>query len=305
MPVDRVWDDLIPDNTTQQVSPADVRDSLDSVADTVDTVQIQNQRATATDDAGDGSVEGDVNASDFSGNADPDPAPNTFIHVATGTLFTLAHKGAAYAYLGPSGVDVGLGGTYVTTANDWANTGVSNHPALSERDTADSHPQAAVTGLETALADLASWDAAHVGAADPHSQYQLESELLTAVLAVLDYTYNKATDILDIPAAPTWTPLVSVTIVGAAAGTYEVGFSLQGAMADNNDSTHCRYRLDGGTWYELSKEAKDVNDTFGAYYAFPIDLTAGDHTFELEANKTTGGDQFDIYFADAWFERKA
>ena len=89
-------------------------------------------------------------------------------------------------------------------------------------------------------------------------------------LAPKVYVFNKAVDILDIPAEPTWTPIVSVTSVTALSEKYEVKFVLTGTMADLNDAMRIRYRLNAGTWYTLSHEAKDTDDTWAFSYFFPL-----------------------------------
>ena len=71
--------------------------------------------------------------------------PNATVFVGYGDV--------SYRYFGPTEVCIGSGGAggrypnYVTTADDWAAIGTTNHAVLTGRDVVDSHPQAAITGL--------------------------------------------------------------------------------------------------------------------------------------------------------------
>ncbi len=153
--------ELLPDNTTEQISPEDLRASFAQVGLAYDNISVSSIRALAIDDAGTGFLPGDVNATDFSGRADPDPAPDTFLHIPDGSLTQIAHKGVVYFWMGPSGVDIGLGGDYTSDVDDFAAAGTSNHPLLEGLDTPNQHPIEAVTGLQTELDLLASDDLGH------------------------------------------------------------------------------------------------------------------------------------------------
>ena len=121
---------------------------------------------------------------------------------------------------------------------------------------------------------------------------------------ILTYEYTKVSNILNIPADPVWTPIASVTALGAVAGTYELKLSIQGLIADINDSVSVRYRVNGGTWYVYRKEASDPSDTFGFSYGFPwVHAATGDITLDVEAQKDVGAAQFDINFADVIIQR--
>lgn len=117
---------------------------------------------------------------------------------------------------------------------------------------------------------------------------------------VASYNYTKATNILNIP--DTFTLIVSLSAT-LEAGVYEVGFAVQGVMPDTNDLSYVRFRIDGGAWSEFRKEAKSVDETFGLSYGFPTNRVSGPFLMEVEARKGTGGNQFDIFFADAFCRR--
>ena len=121
---------------------------------------------------------------------------------------------------------------------------------------------------------------------------------------ILVYDFTKADPIVDIPGLPTWTPVVSQSSTGLPDGVYELGFSVNGSFPDINDSVYLRYRVDGGDWYEISKEPSDITDTVGIYYAFPFIVTGGSVSIEVEVSKDAGGAQLNVDFGDAWVERK-
>ncbi len=123
--------------------------------------------AEATDDAGDGTVAGDVNATDFTSQVG-----TTFLPVAVSDYLLVEHKNVAYIYIGPRPVNLGVGGDYVSVADDYVPTGTNDHALLVNRNAADAHPMSAITGL---LADQTRQDdalVAHEAAANPHPTYR-------------------------------------------------------------------------------------------------------------------------------------
>ena len=100
-----------------------------------------------------------------------------------------------------------------------------------------------------------------------------------------------------------WTAINSVSMNNAELGTYMYAMSISYSMADTNDSARFRYRVDGGAWYEFSKESKDVTNTEPMYYGFPISAASGNLSFEVEATKEDGGNTMTVHFADAWIQR--
>lgn len=462
MPLDQgAIEDLLPDNTTEQISPQDLRDAFAQVAQAYDGLSVSYITADVTQGVGDGSIEGDVAAMDFSGNAVPDPAPDTFIYIPTSTLLQFAYAGRAYFWTGPVEISIGVGGTYTPVAADFILSGIFEHPQLGSREDADSHPTSAITGLDAAQTtqdgrldvmevsmeshvnpeSLPSTNAVYLSASLNGADYSLlddipavaeaaitesiggsdvlvgkfvrvSGSLITLYLAsastkvtieaeapdpgyalevylkgyvdhtpsggavelvatsstilltpgrhryyidlpipgpfqvevgdltilevyasrvsgsgddslslyvdgygmsysvtdipvpALPYVYNKVADVLDIPADPTWTPINSVQILAAPAGVYELGFSVTGTFPNVTNSLKIRYRHDGLPWTEISQELKDITEHPAWYYAYPKVLADGDHTFEIEAQKSGSTDVFDIKFADVWIERK-
>jgi len=109
-------------------------------------VQVNTYTLVSTDDAGDGTVEGDTNASDFTAQGTP-PSPGSAFNVLASDVVQFVHKAVLYGYAGPKGVSIGLGGSYVTTASDFIAIGTNDHDLIINRSNPDSHPQAAITGL--------------------------------------------------------------------------------------------------------------------------------------------------------------
>lgn len=107
-------------------------------------VEVDVFSATITDDAGDGSAHGDLNATDFTGHPN---AVGTALSIETDNLVTFAHKVVAYLWTGPVPVSVGSGGTHTAVAGDLTPIGTADHNLLDNRDLLDQHPQSAVTGL--------------------------------------------------------------------------------------------------------------------------------------------------------------
>ena len=127
---------------------------------------------------GTGNVWDDLNATDFTGHqyAGVDGCVATALSIKTNSIVTFGHNAISYIWEGPRGVCVGVGGTYSAIAGDLVPLGTGDHAILTNRDIADAHPMAAITGL---LADQTRQDsalAAHEGAPDPHPQYLLETD---------------------------------------------------------------------------------------------------------------------------------
>jgi len=94
--------------------------------------------ALAIEDGGDGTIEGDVNAMDWTGHAH---AQGTSLHVEENHVVSFGNgKGIVYSWVGPKPVLLGVGGNYTSVAADFQPTGAGNHSVLSNLD-ADDHPQ--------------------------------------------------------------------------------------------------------------------------------------------------------------------
>lgn len=127
----------------------------------------------ATDDAGDGTVEGDMNATDFTSQVG-----TTYVEVLPPDIMTVVHKLVAYLYTGPRNVRIGVGGGYTSLAEDYTALGTADHSLLDNLAALNQHPQDAITDL---LTDQATQDqnlVDHETAPDPHTQYVLNTEAL-------------------------------------------------------------------------------------------------------------------------------
>jgi len=94
----------------------------------------------STDDAGDGTVEGDVNATDFTGQGEP-PATNTFKIISREDVVGIIHKVVLYQYVGPQNVSIGIGGDRTTVEADYIAIGTADHDLLFNLTVGDPHPQ--------------------------------------------------------------------------------------------------------------------------------------------------------------------
>ena len=102
--------------------------------------------ATITDDAGDGTPHGDLNATNFTGHP---YAEGTALRIQANAVVTFGHKAIAYLWTGPSDVTVGIGGSHTAVATDLTPIGTADHALLVNREAANAHPQSAVTSLVT------------------------------------------------------------------------------------------------------------------------------------------------------------
>jgi len=109
--------------------------------------------ASATENAGDGTIEGDVNNTDWTGNPH---ASGTSLEILTNEVVTFNnYKGIAYRWVGPKPVLLGIGGNHVSVETDYVPTGTNDHTILINTELADQHPTVAITGLDDALAGKA------------------------------------------------------------------------------------------------------------------------------------------------------
>ena len=103
----------------------------------------------ATDDAGDGTVEGDMNATDFTSQLG-----TTYVEVLPQYIMTVVHKEISYLYQGPRNVRIGVGGDYTSLNEDYSALGTADHNLLVNREIDDQHPISAITNLTGYLEDF-------------------------------------------------------------------------------------------------------------------------------------------------------
>ena len=121
------------------------------------------------------------------------------------------------------------------------------------------------------------------------------------IFGIMTYDYQKESAILNI--GDVYQPIITLTTPARPAGLYYLGLSYTYTFPDTNDSVFLRWRVDGSAWQEITSEPKDIQDVIPGYYAFPKQYVAGVHVVEVEARKTTGGNQFDMNFIDVFFQR--
>ena len=116
--------------------------------------------------AGTGDVWTDVNATDFTGHP---YAIGTALEIKTNAIVTFGHNLISYLWQGPRGVTVGVGGTRVSVSDDYSPLGTADHSLLNNREIADAHPTAAVTGLDAKQASQDSAISANTGLINTHT----------------------------------------------------------------------------------------------------------------------------------------
>jgi len=118
----------------------------------------------------------------------------------------------------------------------------------------------------------------------------------------MSYNFEKVKNLLDI--SDTYQPIVSLATDRLCEGIYEIKASVTYSYDRTTKSSFFRWRLDGGAWEEIKKEAKDITDITVSSFFYPTQLSRGVHVLEIEGRKESGGGTFDILFANAIIERK-
>jgi hypothetical protein len=141
--------DITYSNVTSGLSASDVQAAIDEIA-ADQALGVIEFGAVATP-LGSGDIHTDVNAMDWTGH---EYAVGTALAIELNYLVTFGNNtNVAYRWVGPKGVTVGLGGSYVTTADDYLATGVGSHDALSGLTDVDVHPATSIS-FNPATSDL-------------------------------------------------------------------------------------------------------------------------------------------------------
>jgi len=119
---------------------------------------------------------------------------------------------------------------------------------------------------------------------------------------ILTYDTEKAIDVLDI--GDVYEDIVVLTTPLREEGLYEFKFSLVGTLATTTKAMFFQWRIDGGDWFEIQSEPKDVDDKKTVDYFFPVRFAdPGVHVIELQGRKESGSAQMDVLFADLVLHR--
>jgi len=128
-----------------------VADSIDEVIKVADNLSsLSSFDVTVIVGIGDGTLSGDMAATDWTGNAHADPTIQTALRVEVTENLNIYYGGPVYYYKGVTPVLLGIGGT-ATIASDYGLLGNGDHRALSNLDDVDQHAIAAITGLTADL----------------------------------------------------------------------------------------------------------------------------------------------------------
>jgi len=101
-----------------------ISDSTEELGESITGIAIVN--ALPVEDGGDGTVEGDMNAMDWTGH---EHADGTFLSISSGEMLRVGHKDIVYEYLGKKPVLLGAGG-YASVSGDYLPISTSNHNLL-------------------------------------------------------------------------------------------------------------------------------------------------------------------------------
>ncbi|RKZ84301.1 MAG: hypothetical protein DRQ39_08505, partial [Gammaproteobacteria bacterium] len=134
---------------THSIGATETQTAIDTLA-VISGAGIISISATITVGAGNSTVNGDLDATDFTGH---DSAVGTALQLEPNYIVTFVYGAELYRWTGPNDALVGLGGTYAALTGDLFSLGSSDHNALTNRNIADQHSIAAVTGLQTELND--------------------------------------------------------------------------------------------------------------------------------------------------------
>ncbi len=137
------WDD------SMVIDYLGIHESLLRVAQAFDS--LISFSALPTEDSGDGTIEGDTNATDWTGHAQSD---GTRLNIRITDSVIFGHKDIAYQYVGKKPALLGVGGDYTTVNEDFIPIGTGDHTVLVNRDQPDSHPILAITDLQDTLNSL-------------------------------------------------------------------------------------------------------------------------------------------------------
>lgn len=115
-----------------------------------------------------GNISQSVNAMDWTGHLHAD---GTALYIRNEDVVSFGHEtDAIYRWVGPKEVQLGVGGDYISTEDDYQITGTVDHRVLTERDALDSHPIGAITGLITEQARQDQDLTDHENAYNPHQK---------------------------------------------------------------------------------------------------------------------------------------
>ena len=132
------------DNANSGLIATDVKGAIDEIVSSGGVIEY-----TAIADATTGTIEGDVNSTDWTGHAQAD---GTSLYIQPSHIVSFGNSsGVIYRWIGPKDVKLGLGGNTVTSAADYQATGIGDHNTLAGRSATDAHPISAITDLQTEL----------------------------------------------------------------------------------------------------------------------------------------------------------
>ena len=124
---------------------------------------------------------------------------------------------------------------------------------------------------------------------------------MAELFSILEYVFDKQT----VPnLGDTFQTVASVTLAGAAAGDYEIGYSFE-VDFNGTKSKPIYFRLGGtyGDTTEFSTVAEQNADKKNRYYTFPKTHAGGDIIVSLDMRKDATIGLLDVTFVDVIIRR--
>ena len=116
-----------------------------------------------------------------------------------------------------------------------------------------------------------------------------------------DYIIHKDVTVID----NIYTEIAVLTTPTRAVGIYQITLSMLYTLNTTVRSGYFRFSLDaGGTWTEIRKEAKDINDITPSALSFPYSHPGGIIDIKVEAKKEDTGDSLTLKQISVVFESK-
>lgn len=144
---------------------------------------------------------------------------------------------------------------------------------------------------------------------DPDNKVQTYNEVDAMITAALGgstgVAYNFSKVIGHVVTDDVYEDVIELILTDQPIGIYEYALAWQWDIDSINTSAYLRFSIsDGASWDEMVSEAKDVNDKYYRYYAFPIEeQSVGTRQLKVQARKENAGDIYNINFIDAIIKR--
>lgn len=108
----------------------------------------------------------------------------------------------------------------------------------------------------------------------------------------------------DLTMTEVYQEIGNVSVLGAALGTYEYGFSMTHQYDQANLSEYVRFSIDDGvTWTEFITEPSDTTNDTPMTYNFFKEGVSGDLNIQVQARKVNATGVMTVKFIDTYMRR--